>query len=272
VAVWLKQDKAMAHLTHTIENSLAVVVLDNPPQNRLSPQMLDELSAALAAIGNSDARALLLRAGGADFSVGGDIVPWPEMSSRELRTLFERYMNSFNQFERLSIPTVAAVQGLCLGGGFELALRADVIFAGETARFGHPEQSLAIVTLLGGVYRVAERAGRSKAIEWALTSEQVPARLMERHGVVNRVVPDDELLVEAKAFAAKLATGPTRAHAAHKALLRIWATGGIAAADEAIGDIALPLFETEDVKLALPASVQAFKAKQPRPAFPFKGR
>ena len=74
------------------------------------------------------------------------------------------------------------------------------------------------------------------------------------------------------AFASKLAAGPTRAHAAHKALLRIWATGGVAAADEAMADIALPLFETDDVKLALPASVEAFKAKKPRPVFPFKGR
>jgi enoyl-CoA hydratase/carnithine racemase len=262
----------MAHLTHTIENSIAVIILDNAPQNRLSPQMLDELGDALTAIGNSDARALLLRAEGADFSFGGDIVPWPDMSARELRTLFERYMNAFNQFERLSIPTVAAVQGLCFGGGLELAVRSDVIIAAETARFGHPEQSLAIVTLLGGVYRVAERAGRSKAIEWALTSEHVPARVMEHHGVVNRVVPDDKLLEEANAFVSKLATGPTRAHAVHKALLRIWATGGVTAADEAMFDIALPLFDSEDVKLALPASVDAFKAKRPRPVFPFKGR
>jgi enoyl-CoA hydratase/carnithine racemase len=262
----------MTHLKYSIEDNIAVITLSNPPQNRLSPQMLDELDIALTAIGDSEARALLLRAEGADFSFGGDIVPWPDMSTRELRTLFERYMNSFNRFERLSIPTVAAVQGLCFGGGLELAVRADVIIAAETARFGHPEQSLAIVTVLGGVYRVAERAGRSKAIEWALTSEQVPARVMEQYGVVNRVVSDDKLLDDATAFVSKLAAGPTRAHAAHKALLRIWATGGVTAADEAMFDVALPLFESEDVKLALPASVEAFKAKQPRPVFAFKGK
>src|SRR5260370_15023254 len=154
----------MAHLTHTIENRIAVITLDNAPQNRLSPQMLDELGEALTAIGNSDARALLLRAEGADFSFGGDIVPWPDMSARELRTLFERYMNAFNQFERLSIPTVAAVQGLCFGGGLELAVRSDVIIAAETARFGHPEESLALVTGLCRGYRVAESARPSKAL------------------------------------------------------------------------------------------------------------
>ncbi len=262
----------MAHLTHSIEDAVATIVLTNPPQNRLSPQMLDELDAALNDIESSQARALLLRAEGADFSFGGDIVPWPEMTERELRTLFERYMNSFNRFERLPIPTVAAVQGLCFGGGLELAVRADVIIAGETARFGHTEQSIAIVTVLGGIYRVAERAGRSKAMEWALTSAPIPADVMAQHGVINRVVKDDLLLEEANAFVAKVAAGPTRAHAAHKALLRIWATGGTAVADEAMFDIALPLFQTEDVKLALPASVELFKAGKPRANFPFKGR
>jgi enoyl-CoA hydratase/carnithine racemase len=66
--------------------------------------------------------------------------------------------------------------------GLKLAVRADVIIAAETARFGHPEQSLAIITVLGGIYRVAKRAGRSKAIERALTSEQVSARVMEQYG------------------------------------------------------------------------------------------
>jgi len=100
----------------------------------------------------------------------------------------------------------------------------------------------------------------------------VPAAVMERHGVVNRVVPDAELLDQATAFVARLAAGPTRAHAAHKALLRIWATGGVTAADEAMFDIAMPLFDSKDAKLALPASVEAFLAKQPRPVFPFTGK
>jgi enoyl-CoA hydratase/carnithine racemase len=95
---------------------------------------------------------------------------------------------------------------------------------------------------------------------------------MERYGVVNRVVEDNALIQEATAFAKRLAKGPTRAHAAHKALLRTWATGGIAAADEAIFDIAIPLFETEDVKSALPLAIEAFRAGKPRPAFDFRGR
>ena len=95
---------------------------------------------------------------------------------------------------------------------------------------------------------------------------------MERFGVVNRVVDDANLLSEAKAFAEKAARGPTRAYAAHKALLRAWAVGGVSAADEAMFDIAMPLFETEDVRAGLKSAVDALKASKPRPVLEFKGR
>ena len=86
-------------------------------------------SSALDAVDRSDARAVLLRAEGPDFSFGGDIVPWPKMTTRELRTLFERYLEVFNRFERIPLPTIAAVQGLCFGGGLELAVAALIAAA-----------------------------------------------------------------------------------------------------------------------------------------------
>lgn len=262
----------MPHIECTLDGGLATLVLTNPPQNRIGTQMVDELEQSLKTIGASDARAVLLRAEGPDFSYGGDIEPWPDWDEREMRTQFEHFMQTFNQFERLPVPTVAAVQGLCFGGGLELAIRADVLFASSTARFGHPEQSIAIVTLLGGIYRIAERVGRSRAMEWALTSEPVPAAEMEHFGVVNRVIDDAQLVDQATAFARKVAAGPTKAHAAHKALLRTWAIGGVAAADEVMFDIAIPLWATDDTRTAIPTAVSAMKAGQPRPAMPFVGR
>lgn len=262
----------MTQITLDYQNAVAIITLQNPPQNRLSPEMLIEFDSALDAVSSSEARALVLRADGADFSLGGDIQPWPAMTQRERRTLFERYLAAWNRFEKLSMPTIALVQGLCLGGGFELVLRADVVFAGETARFGHPEQSIAIITLLGGVFRVAERAGRSKAFEWALTSEQVAAPSMAEHGVINRVLPDIELQAEGLAFAAKVAAGPTLAHAAHKALLRSWASAGTTAADEALMEIAMPLFETADTRMAIPAAIDAIAKGGERPIFAFNGK
>ncbi|MFF4276833.1 enoyl-CoA hydratase/isomerase family protein [Streptomyces sp. NPDC001536] len=261
----------MSHLGVDIDDHVAEIILDNPPQNRIDEQMAEELLAAVEKAESAGARAILLRAEGPDFSYGGDIVTWPDLDVRQLRTLFERYMFAFNRFEQIPVPVVAAVNGLCFGGGFELALRSDVIFAGEGARFGHPEQSLGLVTLLGGIYRSAARVGRARAFEWALNSEQVPAATMAQAGVVNHVLPDGEVLEAARAFARKVAAGPTRAHAAHKALLRLWEAGGTKAADDAMFDIAIPLFESKDVAAGLTSAVAAYKAGRPRPAVDFTG-
>lgn len=263
----------MALVEHSIDDmKLATIVFGNSPQNRISPELCDDLERVIVEIGSSDARAVMLRSEGPDFCCGADVRPWPTWDRRELRTILERVMNTFNRFERLPIPTIAAVQGLCYGGGLELAIRADVIIAAHSARFGHSEQTIGIVTILGGIYRVAERAGRARAMEWALTSEQVSAAEMERFGVVNRVVEEDTLIQEATAFGHQIAQGPTKAHAAHKALLRTWAVGGVAAADEAMFDIAIPLWETEDVQTALPGAAQALRNSEPRPSFTFTGR
>jgi len=262
----------MSHLTCAIDNQVAVITLDNAPQNRIGDEMVEALAQALTQIAGSDARAVLVRAEGSDFSFGGDIMPWPARSRSTLRATFERYMEVFNRFEQLPLPVVAAVQGLCFGGGFELALRADLILAGASARFGHPEQTLGIVTLLGGIYRVAERAGRARAAEWALTSEQVPAAVMAQAGIVNKVFADDALAAEARAFVDRLATGPTRAYAAHKALLRTAATSGVSAADDIMFDIAMPVFDSQDATGGLTSAVDAIKASRPRPVYPFEGR
>ncbi|HLZ82427.1 MAG TPA: enoyl-CoA hydratase/isomerase family protein [Caulobacteraceae bacterium] len=262
----------MSHLRHRIDGDLSIITLVNPPQNRITSEMTDAFGEAVAKTAASGARALLLHAEGPDFSYGGDIRPWPGLGAPALRQILAGHLAAFNAFESLQIPTVAAVQGLCFGGGLELAVRADIVFAGETARFGHPEQSIGIVTLLGGVYRVAAKVGRAKAYEWALTSEQVPAAEMERRGLINRVVADETLLEEATAFARRLAAGPTLAHAAHKALLRAWTAGGAAAADEVLLDLAMPPFASDDVKMAIPAAIAALDAGKPRPVFDFKGR
>lgn len=262
----------MPHLSFELDGPLAIFTLTNPPQNRITHQMSDELEAALVSIEASGARAVLVRAEGPDFCFGGDITNWPDLTEQELRAMFEHHLKVFNAFEALPIPTIASVQGLCFGGGLELAVRADILIAGETARFGHPEQTLAVVTLLGGVYRVAAKAGRAKAMEWALTSEQISAPEMERHGVVNRVVPDSLLIAESLEFARRIANGPTRAHATHKALLNAWTAGGIGSADEVVIDLTLELFGSEDVRMAIPAAIKAARAGEKRPNFDFKGR
>jgi len=94
---------------------------------------------------------------------------------------------------------------------------------------------------------------------------------MERFGVVNRVIADADLLKVSSNFAHKIARGPTVAYAAHKALLRAWAVGGVAAADEAMFDIAMPLFNTDDARRGIRSAVDALNAGRPRPVVEFNG-
>ncbi|MGW5650631.1 enoyl-CoA hydratase/isomerase family protein [Streptomyces humi] len=262
----------MQQLRYTLKNDVAHLVLDNPPHNRISNQMREDLAEAVQRVKDDRARAVLVASDASLFSLGGDIEPWVDLSTDELRSTFERYMEVYNSFERLNVPTVAAVEGLCMGGGFELAVRCDVIFASESAQFGHPEQGVGVVPVLGGIHRLAERAGRAKAMEWALTGAALPAPELEQFGIVNRVVKSENLRADATAFAEQLAQGPTRAYAAHKALLRVWAAGGISAADDAMFDLTMPLWDTEDVKTVFPAAVKAMQAGQPRSQGPFQGR
>lgn len=262
----------MTQMTARIDGAIAIITLDNQPQNRLGLEFLENFEEIIERIANSEARAVLLQANGPNFSYGGDILPWPGKNTNELRALFDRYWTVYNRFERLPIPTVAAVQGICFGGGFELVLRCDMMFAAASSTFAHPEQTLGITTLLGGVQRVAERAGRNFAAELAFTSKPMSAETMFNRGIVNRVVADNDLETEAAAFVHDLTKGPTRAHAVHKALLRLWGLGGIQAADEALLDLSMPLFETEDAKHGLESAINALARGEKRPALEFKGR
>src|SRR5205807_8863269 len=124
------KEPVMPQLHYSIEDSVAEFVVDNPPQNRIGDQFCEELVAAINQAHVDGARAILLRSTGENFSYGGDITPWPDMDVAALRGKFEGYISAFNRLERISVPVVSAVRGRCSGGGFELALRPDIILAG----------------------------------------------------------------------------------------------------------------------------------------------
>jgi len=262
----------MSEMTLTIDDKIAIITIANPPQNRLGAEFAEQFAEAVEIVAKSGVRAAVIEGQGENFSYGGDIRDWPGLTPVELRALFDRWLTVFNRFERLPIPTIAAVRGLCYGGGFELALRCDLIVAGESATFAHPEQTLGITTLMGGVYRLAERAGRGFAAKLAYTSAPAGAPEMLARGVVTEMVADTEVETAARDLAVRLANGPTRAHAAHKTLLRLWAQGGVQAADEAIMEISVPLYETQDVRNGLASAIDALKRGEKRPTLTFEGR
>src|SRR6185312_17149544 len=123
------------------------------------------------------------------------------------------------RLERLPIPTLALVHGLCLTAGLEISLGCDMIWATESARFGLVEAVVGLTPGAGGTQRMAERAGPARAREFVMSQGIYDAATLERWNVVNRVLPDDELLEKGMRFAQRLASGPTKAHAATKRIV-----------------------------------------------------
>jgi enoyl-CoA hydratase/carnithine racemase len=260
-------------LHFTVDANVATLVIDNPPQNRLSTEMLADFAAAVRKMGSDpDLRAVLVRADGPHFSFGGDISTWLELEPQQMRENIAGFVQMSNAFEQLPVPVVVAVHGKCMGGGFELALRADVIVAADNAVFAHSEQTIGLVTLLGGIQRVAERAGRTRAMRWALTSELVPAKEMLAAGVVTDVVAAADLDSATRAWVTRLANGPTQAHVGHKRMLNAWASGGIAAADQLIPELTERLMKTDDARRGIASAQEALRKGAPRPTLDFKGR
>jgi enoyl-CoA hydratase/carnithine racemase len=161
------------------------------------------------------------------------------------------FLDLGHRLEALPFPTIAAVHGVCMAGGLELALFCDLVWAAEGTMLGLPETRLGIVPLAGGVERIAARAGLGRARSVALSGNLFPAAEFAAWGIVDRVLPDDELGQSAEDFARRLAAGPTRALSVVKELARSYAADGIAGADALLLDAAVGLFDTEDARTGI---------------------
>ncbi|MEM1133441.1 MAG: enoyl-CoA hydratase/isomerase family protein [Pseudomonadota bacterium] len=262
----------MAAVEYVHEAGVARITLNSPPQNRIGTELVEGLTAAIMDLaGRTDTRALLLKANGPDFSWGGDLRNWKGVPHDAFGQTIGQALNLTNLFEEFPFPTIAAVQGQCSGGGFELALRADIIIAADDARFGHSEATIGVFTFLGGIQRVADRIGRTRALQWAYTAEMIEAAKALEFGLINEVVSKSNLEATSEKWVAKLASGATKAHAAHKALLRAWSNDGVAAADALIPALAEDIHASADLQDNLDEAIEAMVAQKPRPIFDFKG-
>lgn len=248
------------------------IVLANPPLNRLDVQYAACLRDAVHQASESDIRVLVVRAIGSNFSLGGEVREWPGKDVNWFRTFVQEVNLSYRAIEALRIPTVAAVQGLAFGGGFELALACDFMLLADDAALCCVEVTTGMLPIAGALQRLAERVGRSRAARFAMLGEPIPAALALELGLAMEVVSPGELGAATERFASRLAQGPTRSYAATRTLLKAWSAGGIAAADAMMLDVTMDLFHTDDVQRGFVSTAAAFDAEVEPPALVFEGK
>jgi enoyl-CoA hydratase/carnithine racemase len=246
----------MDKIRFEISGSLGTLTLANPPLNLFSTELIEDLRATVNRAKQTPLRAMLVRAEGKVFSGGADVSVFKGVTPSQARERFTSHLRTIADLEALPFPTVAAVQGLCIAAGLEIALACDLILAAASARFGQAEASIGTTTLLGGVQRLAERAGPSRAREIIYTADQYDAATFERWNIVNKVIADETFEAQTVAFAERLANGPTLAYGAGKRIVRAYLDGGVRAADKMVDEIAPALFDSEDMRAGVEGLLQ----------------
>ena len=203
-------------------NKVAVVYLDNPPLNILTLDMTQRLITLFSEIEDDDTiRAVIITgAGEKAFCAGADIKEFVAVRDKVIEKKLSRENEALLKIEKLSKPVIAAIDGVALGGGCEIALACDIRIMAEDVKIGLPEIKLGVFPGSGGLYRLPEIVGMSNALEMMYTGEAVTAQEAFRIGLVNHVAQPKSALVFAKKLAEKIAQQPKQSLAAIKAGVR----------------------------------------------------
>jgi enoyl-CoA hydratase len=193
-----------------IENRIACVSLNRPPFNPLNRQLFSELSQLMDDLEqNREIRAVILTGKGERaFAAGADIHDMMKLDGLEVLEMCQTSRIAFNKIERLSKPVIAAVNGLALGGGCELALVCDFRICSENAKWALPEINLGIIPGGGGTQRLQRLIGQARAKELLFFGEMIDAKKAYEIGLVHQVVPAEALMDTAREWAEKLAEKP----------------------------------------------------------------
>ncbi len=194
-------------LLHELNDGLATVTLNRPDQlNAINMEMRQEFTALTEELYfNDDVRVVLFTGAGRAFSSGGDIAHFEQdWRTPTFRAHSRRLIKFFDDLEMLEKPVLAAINGPATGGGLELALACDVRFAAQTATLGFRENYLGLIPGIGGCARFARLIGVAKAKELIFAGTMIGAQEAQAIGLVNRVVPDERLLDDAREYAQML--------------------------------------------------------------------
>lgn len=188
------------------EGRVGTITLNRPEAlNALNATLLTELiDAALRFDADPEIGAIVITGSERAFAAGADIKEMAELGYSDM--FLGGPFPSWQGFERMRTPVIAAVAGFALGGGCELAMMCDIIIAADTAKFGQPEINLGVLPGFGGTQRLPRAIGKYKAADMVLTGRQMGAEEAERSGLVARIVPADELLIEAAKMAETIAS------------------------------------------------------------------
>jgi enoyl-CoA hydratase/carnithine racemase len=204
-------------VTLQVEDGVGTIRLDRPKMNAINEQLHFEVrAAALEAGKREDIRAVVLYGGERVFAAGADIKAMSQLDATGMVAWGRELTNSFTEVARIPKPVIAAVTGYALGGGYELALCADLRVLGASAKIGQPEIQLGIIPGAGGTQRLSRLVGPAKAKDLIFTGRHVGAEEALEIGLADAVVPDDEVYATAVAMARKFAAGPPIALAAAK--------------------------------------------------------
>lgn len=203
-----------------VADAIAVVTLQRPPMNALSVQVQSEIFQIASELARrEDVRAVVLHGGERLFAAGADVKEMADMDYQAMIGVSLRLEEAFSAVSRLPQPSIAAITGFALGGGCELALACDFRVAGDNARLGQPEILLGLIPGAGGTQRLPRLIGVSKAKELIFSGRFVEAQEALAIGLVDAVVPSDQVLARAMEWAAQLAAGPRIAMQAAKRVI-----------------------------------------------------
>jgi enoyl-CoA hydratase len=252
--------------TLKVENTGNVWTLAiNRPQalNALNTQVLNEMAEFLRSVSEMDyehARGLVVTGEGEKaFVAGADIREMSDLNEEQAAAFAERGQAIFHELNLLNIPVVAAVNGFALGGGLELALACDFIVASENAKLGLPEVSLGLIPGFGGTVRLSRAVGIRKARELIYTGDMITAAEALEWGLVNKVVPQAELMsTSQKIIARMIERAPLAISHAKKSINQTWDME-IEEAQKVEAQHFGELFRTEDVREGTKAFVEKRK-------------
>ena len=200
-----------------VEGGIATIRLDRPPMNALNAEVQAALAAAALEVGERrDVQGVVLYGGEKVFAAGADIKEMADMSYTDMAARSGGLQSAITAVAEIPKPVVAAVTGYALGGGCELALCADFRVAGDNAKLGQPEILLGVIPGAGGTQRLPRLVGPSRAKEIIFSGRFVAADEALRIGLVDQVVPADEVYTAARAMAARFVGGPSLALRAAK--------------------------------------------------------